>query len=597
MNLLKDQMNDILDERQTITKTHQLSNSLIENAHQIAHQSLAANAIKTKSKIENTILKTVDNTDDKNNKSSIPLKLIIDKHEKCNIQFQIDKFTLDKLKNNYKTKIEDLNNQLNEDIKITIKQIKSLKFQGRNILFKIDIESLKSSYFIGKNQTNQLKVFTTDGIESSVNNEILLNEDLSSLTNNYQSIIYDPINKTHQPFLLNQYFNKLSQLREQKKLLIKIRNFIKKLEINKIINDICFEYGSKQSIKQKLLKFDEIIDLDHLKVNKHLELFNSNDFIKQNHTLIDESTDSYKNYVNDFFKNEIDHLEIIEDITNILINSKISIERIKKNEKFLLLLFEIFKENNYLKQFQLIKCTPVYHQYDDPSNIHLIDELIHHFIQSKEKNIELISRIFKCFVKIIENNEQAILCEKKVENFIQFLIINLILIKINFEQGYLLNTIKKDLNSIQINCSSSLFYKLFGELELIILIKEQQFNKLQSSNMKIQIYFKNKEDDVEFEIKVINYIRNNKKSDIFNFFQKYIKLNDNFNGNEYVEEFINNFYLNNQYKSKIKIILADFYDFLINTNELNYNFLINNKKMFLFQLNLFLKKSKNKNTL
>ncbi|CAF4494774.1 unnamed protein product, partial [Didymodactylos carnosus] len=43
MNLLKDQMIEILDERESKIKTHQLSNSFIENSYKIVQQSLVLN--------------------------------------------------------------------------------------------------------------------------------------------------------------------------------------------------------------------------------------------------------------------------------------------------------------------------------------------------------------------------------------------------------------------------------------------------------------------------------------------------------------------------------------------------------------------------
>ena len=89
IDLLNAQMNDILEERATIVKTHELSNSMLENAYKIAQQSLALNAIKIKAKVESIILKTTDTYDNENDKLIIRSKLDFDKQK--NNRFNLKK--------------------------------------------------------------------------------------------------------------------------------------------------------------------------------------------------------------------------------------------------------------------------------------------------------------------------------------------------------------------------------------------------------------------------------------------------------------------------------------------------------------------------
>ncbi|CAF1618098.1 unnamed protein product, partial [Didymodactylos carnosus] len=238
LNVLKDQMIDILDERQLKVKTHQLSNSMLENAHKIAQESLALNAIKMKSKMENTILKTSEMTSNKNDKSSIPLKLNVDHSEKQNILLEKTNF-ISNLQNQYRSRMKHFQIYLNENIKTIKNDIKLLKSKGKNILFKIDIDSLKHPCFIHKNNTNQIDLSDLLENESNLNNDSLLNQDLSSLTNNFQSLSYDRITKTHEPFLLNQYFKQLNNLKGQKRSLIRIKHQLTQFNSDTFINDLC----------------------------------------------------------------------------------------------------------------------------------------------------------------------------------------------------------------------------------------------------------------------------------------------------------------------------------------------------------------------
>ena len=142
---------------------------------------------------------------------------------------------------------------------------------------------------------------------------------------------------------------------------------------------------------------------------------------------------------------------------------------------------------------------------------------------------------------------------------------------------------KRNLNTIQINYSASLFHELFDRLELIILIKERQFDKFNNYIEKIKIYFQNKQQKADFDIKVINYIKHEMKTDIFKLFQNRSDINSA------VQEFVQNFYLEAAFQDQMKIVLEKFYDFLKNIKEIDYNDLLNNRKLFLDKLHLFLK--------
>ena len=485
-------------------------------------------------------------------------------------------------------KIKALRMELNENIEKVKDQIKSLKSQGKSILFQIDIKNLNKSLTIGKDTANKLNV---ESLDININNEILLNNNLSSFSNKCKSILYNPINKIYEPLSLDQYFNRLNKLKKQKQLLIKIRNKINKLNVEEFINELCLEYGKKELIEEKLSKFDDLIDFNRLKNDMEFELFDFNDFIKQNDLRIN-SRSEYEAYLGEFIHSTTEDLALIKEISNTLIVSKISIERLQQSKKFILLLIKTLKEKKKFKELKLIECSPIYHHPEKPFELHLIEELIHRFIKSKEKSLELLVTILKCFVTILENNEQEFLCKKKLENFIEFLIISLINMKIDFEYGYLFNIMKRTLNYIQINYSTSIFAELFDQLELFILIKRNQFDNTNYYIKKIRNFFQRKQNNIDVRIKVINFIKNNTKNYIFNLFQTHVKVDEIFENNKYVQEFISNFYLDQQIKNEFKIILENLFLYLKNIQVQNYYDIIKNVNLFLEKLKLFLKDRK-----
>ncbi|CAF0958763.1 unnamed protein product [Adineta steineri] len=584
INLLKDQRNEMLDERETHVKTHQLSNSVLVTAYTIAQQSLALNATIAKSKTENNILKTSDTNNNQDNKSANQLKLSIDTDSQQSVQFQIRDSIVQKLEL-YKSKKLVLKSELDKKIKQTDEEILSLKHKGKHVLFKIDIDSSKHSFLIDQNESNQVNLSRLDGSPLTTTDNLLFNEDFSLLTKTYESVFYNRISKQHEPFILKQYFDDLEKLKQERKAFIRARNKLDQLDIDVFINEICLEYGNEDLIEYKLKKFDEIVDFDS---------FNMNNFIKQNDFPIDEEV-MYKNYSTNLFSNQSNDSKTIEEISQILIESKISIKRIKESNKFLFLLFDELQGKNKFKEFKLIQCTPIYHS-KEPIDVYIIEQLIYQFLQINDKNLELLARIFNCFRKIIEKEEHQILCEKKIKNFLQFMTEHLLIIGIDSNQGLLLYKMKKDLNFIQIHCSSKLFYNLFDGLELTILIREQQFEKLKNYTDHIEMYFQEKEtNDIDQDIKIVNHIKKNRKVDIYQLFQQHITSTDiDFNDNTEIKTFINNLYLPDAFKSKIKIILTNFYDYLKNIQEYTYIYVVKNIHIFIKKLKLFLKEQKKK---
>ena len=61
LNILKDQLDDMIDERNSKIKANEQLNSLIQKAHQIAQEALSANQVKLSTQIEQTILKECNN--------------------------------------------------------------------------------------------------------------------------------------------------------------------------------------------------------------------------------------------------------------------------------------------------------------------------------------------------------------------------------------------------------------------------------------------------------------------------------------------------------------------------------------------------------
>ncbi|CAF0958708.1 unnamed protein product [Adineta steineri] len=585
INLLADQRNEMLNERATLVKTHQLSNSLLENANQIAQEALKLNATKIKSKIENNILKTSDTDNKQDNKSANQLKFSIDTNPQLSICFQTDNLLNQRLIISYKLKKDQLIRQFDEKIKEIDKKILSLKYKGKHVLFKIDIDASKS-FLIQKNQTNQVKLSSLDGNEiPNATDDLLFNEDFSLLTKTFETVCYYPISKEHEPFVLKQYFHDLEMLKQEKKRFIRTRNKLEQLNIDLFINEICLEYGCEELINYKMLKFDEFI---------HFDLFDMKKFIKQNDFPIDEIT-TYQRDLTNLFQNQSIDSQIIEEVSNILIASKISIKRIEKSTKFLYLLFDILQGKKKFKEFKVNECTPIYHC-KESTGIYIIEQLMYQFLQAKDKNLELLARIFNCFKKIIEKQEDKILCMKKIENFLEFLKEHLLIIPVDSNQGSLLHAMRRDLNFIQIHCLSKLFYDLFDELELIIIIREQQFEKLKNYTDKIETYFQEKQnEDIDQDIQIINHVDKHRKPDILHLFQQNItSIRINFQNNSAVKTFINDLCLSDTFKSKIEITLINFYAYLTSVTEYKYNCIITDKKKFFRKLKLFLKQEKNK---
>ncbi|UJR21058.1 hypothetical protein I4U23_024158 [Adineta vaga] len=593
INLLQDQKNELLNERDTHIKTHQLSNSLLENAYEIAQQSLALHAITIKSKIENNILKTSDTDANQDNKSTIRSKLSIDTYVRQSIQFETEDPVIQRLIKHYNSEKDRLINFLNLKIKEKDDEIILLKRKGKHILFKIDINSLKDSFIINRNETNQINLSHSDGSRLTAIDEDVINQDFSLLTKTYESVLYDPISKQHEPFILKQYLDDLKELKEKKKAFLRTRNKLNQLDFNTFITEICLEYGNEGLIKWKTSVFDQIIKFDGCQSTKDFESFHMNNFLKQNDFPIDEVA-AYETHLTHFFPNVGKDSEFSKEISRILIESKLSLKRIEKSHKFLSSLLELLQGKKIFKDFQLNECTPIYHP-NECMDIYVIEQLIYQFLQSTDKNLDLLARIFNCFRKIIEKKQDRIFCKKKIENFLQFISEHLLLIRIDCNQGLLLHKMRRDLNYIQINCSSELFHDLFDQLELILLIREEQFKKLKTYTDKIEFYFQQKQNDIDQDIQIINHMKKNRKLDIFRLFQRHIRSNgSNFENNTEIDEFINNLYLTDEFKQKIKIILEDLYKYLINIQEYQYSGIINDKKIFIIKLKLFFQVEKKK---
>ncbi|CAF0983365.1 unnamed protein product, partial [Didymodactylos carnosus] len=392
MNLFKDQMSDILDERQLKMKTQQLSDSMLNHAYQVVQQALALNIVKT----ESTILKTSEmNSDDKHDQVSVLNKIKFDQSEQEMIKFKKLNIIAD-LQYKYQRKIEDFHIQLTENINRKTNQIKSLKSTGRNLFFQTDIVNISSTLF---------------------------------------SLKQNPIPQQHKPFQLNEYFQQLNELKRQKQKFIKIKNQFNQFNIKEFIHNLCLEFGNEEIIKKKLMIFDEIF---------HLNIVDINDLIERIY-----SPDDSQPELN--FPNELRTISS------------------QNKTKF--------------QQFEFNQYSPIYHQSNEEQiiEIHPIEELINEFLHSKEKNLELIIRIFHSLSSIINSNQENLFCKKKFEKFLYFLFINLIFIRTDFNHGHLFHSMKRILNSIQLNYSTS----LFNRLQPVLVLKEKQFHEFQKCLEKI----------------------------------------------------------------------------------------------------------------
>ncbi|CAF1267457.1 unnamed protein product [Didymodactylos carnosus] len=215
INLLKDQRNKMLDERQTRVKTHQLSNSLLENAYRIVQQSLALHTAIMKSETENHILKTADTeiSRDKKN-SSVRSQLTADTDEKECLQFQRHNSIIEKLTEDYELKKEHLMEKFKTKIKEIDHQIRSLRHKGKGILFKIDIDNATRSFVINQNETNQINLLRLENNQSAKTDERLFDVDFSLLRKNHERFYFNSTNQQYEPFVLKSYFDQSEQLKQ-----------------------------------------------------------------------------------------------------------------------------------------------------------------------------------------------------------------------------------------------------------------------------------------------------------------------------------------------------------------------------------------------
>ncbi|CAF1146824.1 unnamed protein product [Adineta steineri] len=405
--LLQDQKEELLNERDTQVKTHQLSNSLLKKAFATAHKSFKLNMENTKSKTENNIIRTPDTNANHDNKSTIQSELSVDEHPKENIQFKTCDPIIQRLTESYNPEKDRLIKFLDENIKEKDDKIILLKRKGKHILFKIDIDSMNDSFITDRNEINQINLLHLNGTRLSTMDGDLINQDFSLLRNRYKNALYYCNSKQHAPFVLKQYLDDLKKLPKEKKSFLRTRHKLNQLNVDTFINEICLEYGNEELIKWKMTKFAQIIKSDGLQGTKDFDSFDMNNFIKQNDFPIDE-VNAYETHLTNLFLNE-QNLEIFKEISRILIESKLSIKRIERSQNFLTLLFNLLQSKKIFKEFKLNDCTPIYHPKNEPINMYVIEQLMYQFLQSKDKNLELLARIFNCFRKIVEKESDEIL--------------------------------------------------------------------------------------------------------------------------------------------------------------------------------------------
>ena len=102
----------------------------------------------------------------------------------------------------------------------------------------------------------------------------------------------------------------------------------------------------------------------------------------------------------------------------------------------------------------------------------------------------------------------------------------------------------------------------------------------------IRSFFKHKQSNAEFEIRVINFLKKNKKVYVYNKFQMFLNFKGFLKTTEsesILDKFAHDIYVDDNFKCKIKLILTDFNEYLadISKQTYEYKYLIEKKSLFL----------------
>ena len=151
------------EERDSKIKVHQLSNTFIANAHKLAQESLSSNRLKVAAQSKHTIIKTAAEVN--LDKSAVTqIRLDQDEHPRHQVHFNNqDELLVDQLTHTANGIIEASLTQLDKSIVDLFQKIKHLKYSGRHVCLKLNVENLEDSCVFRKKEDNSLVFERVDG--------------------------------------------------------------------------------------------------------------------------------------------------------------------------------------------------------------------------------------------------------------------------------------------------------------------------------------------------------------------------------------------------------------------------------------------------
>lgn len=338
----------------------------------------------------------------------------------------------------------------------------------------MSVENITEYCLLGKIENNELIVIGND--ISSLELATLNNKN----THNLQNVSYNKSSGKYEPFLLDVNIKKIEILKKDKRILLHLKDKLKRLEVDKFIDDICRQIGNRKLIEQRIVKFWDILAKEN---NKEMSLKGDLcDFVEEDNVKTTQKVDEYKTYL----KVILPGSSLIRHLVKVLMDSKISLNKVKENKFLIKTLYNMFEEfsTSSTDGFKLINCTPIYHSPNIAIKPNSIEVLLNHFINhNQERTIELLAQIFKLFYELIESNNE-LLCGKKVINFLHYFKKALLELKIDFKQHeQVLKTLRIYMNYFQTTfdlTKSILSDELkcqFTELDFIVQLREGQSYK------------------------------------------------------------------------------------------------------------------------
>ena len=655
MNHLKNERKDLVDERAATAQRQAFENSIVEHAHKMAMEAVHNQQVTSRIGTETNVIQNVDEIDTTNElKKSILKELKFDTSQKVNVSIDRDPSYVDIIReeqdfyvNMQKVTIDSLS-KLIDDIKK--KELRRLKDQLKNIVFKLDIGNLNNKSLLIDGKRDLLELVDKND-EFNIKNL----SDKSKI--NVRPVVIategdgETVNERAKPIVLKDHFSKISELSMKKYFLVKFKQILTKFDINSLVKHVFLQYGDRtDKIEQRLHIFNNLFESNFNELSlselekrvksteKSLNMkYLINYFSLNNNNATDSVGDVRggggvgRDY--DFYLNEIlsikriaannsssseadeyasvlrrvaelfDEVKCMPDYIN-EINIDLLIESIKKSTTTT----TTVNDNN--QKIEIYDCSPIHHQSNDDGTmyVHSIEILMHEYNESSEKSIELLSRLIRCVHNMFENiqSESANMCSSKLNNLnnlFKKISRNLLIIKIEFDKCHLLTTIKLDLNKIKILIDQYINFKhLYGEsveeLRFCLYLRERKYLKYKNFVENVDEYFKLQEIKANRQIKAINYMCKHMKFNLLNLIkgEKANLFKEDGENKSTIEILLKNIYLNDDaLKLNLKTVLIEYLEQLYdmqNNKETVEEFSNFNLKSICESLKTFAKKRK-----